>query len=78
MNVLAATQNLGVKLEKVALTSRAELAEPSSLAYQRIVAVVYRVTQLRKWGKLRRIREVSRSKTFFEVPVASENLNFLS
>jgi hypothetical protein len=39
-NVLAAGQNLGVKLEKVALTSRAELAEPSSLAYQKNLAVV--------------------------------------
>jgi hypothetical protein len=40
MNVLVAGQNLGVKLEKVALTSRAELAEPSSMAYQRNLAVV--------------------------------------
>jgi hypothetical protein len=39
MNVLVVRQNLGVKLEKFALTSKTELAQPSSLAYQRNLAV---------------------------------------
>jgi hypothetical protein len=39
MNVLALRQNLGVKLEKVVLTSKAELGEPSSLAYHRNLAM---------------------------------------
>jgi hypothetical protein len=48
VNVLVARQNLGVKLEKVALTSRAELAEPSSLHIKGIRQWYKRVLQLRK------------------------------
>jgi hypothetical protein len=40
MDLLAARQNLDVKLEKVALTSRADLAELGSLPYQRNLAMV--------------------------------------
>jgi hypothetical protein len=37
----AIRQNLRLKLEKVSLKSKAELAEPSSLAYQRNMPVVW-------------------------------------
>jgi hypothetical protein len=51
---------------------------PDSRGYYFFTTLYKKVLRLRKWRKLRHIREVLRPGTIFEVPVASEKLDFLS